>query len=82
MAALCFSCAQPSEVHPFEGLVEDWDASIYYVRCNPPIQYIRGICEVCDWKKINRVIPRHCPQCGAPTRVLSPSVKLTTPPFI
>jgi hypothetical protein len=70
MADPCGGCQQALAIHPFHGLAEGGDGRMYYVHCRPPLQTIYGSCTSCPWHKLGLMIPRYCPQCGYPTRVL------------
>jgi hypothetical protein len=76
MADPCGGCQQALEIHPFQGLAAGGDGRMYYVHCRPPLQTMYGSCTSCPWHQIGLLIPRYCPQCGYPTRVL---VRDTTP---
>jgi hypothetical protein len=70
MADPCGGCQQALESHPFQGLAEGGDGRMYYVHCRPPFQTMYGSCTSCPWHTSGLMIPRYCPQCGYPTRVL------------
>ena len=70
MADPCRGCQQAFELHPFQGLAAGGDGRMYYVHCRPPVQPMYGLCTACPWHKTGLMMPRYCPQCGYPTRLL------------
>jgi predicted RNA-binding Zn-ribbon protein involved in translation (DUF1610 family) len=71
----CIGCGK-TDGHPFEGLVQGRDGQTYDGRCEPTLQHIHAVCEACEWRIRYRVIPQYCPQCGTPTRLVSPDSRL------
>jgi hypothetical protein len=67
ISRLCGSCGQPTDRHPYQGLVDGGDGHRYRIRCTPPLQVLHGACEACRWVSEAKVIPEQRPHCGGAT---------------